>query len=140
MTTLELASPDVSVAAAADPDAGQPRRLRAGSLRFFRTIAKSVGVQSPTAGVVIAPAVLASVSGGGTALVELVAAVAMAGDTAPTIAARLADGLIFAVPHSLVRPAGVAELLVGALLGDPAVVEDHDVVDLVQPVGLVGDE
>ena len=47
---------------------------------------------------------------------------------------------MFAVPHSLVRPAGVAELLVGALLGDPPVVEDHDVVDLVEPVGLVGDE
>src|SRR5437016_13657674 len=91
MTTLELASPDVSVAAAAYPDAGQPRRLRAGSLRFFRTIAKSVGVQSPTAGVVIAPAVLASVSGGVTALVELVAAVAMAGVTAPAIAALPAD-------------------------------------------------
>ena len=36
-----------------------------------------MGVQGPTAGVVIVPAVLASVSGGGTALVELVAAVAM---------------------------------------------------------------
>jgi hypothetical protein len=47
---------------------------------------------------------------------------------------------MFAVPHSLVRPAGVAELLVGALLGDPAVVEDHDVVDLVQPVSFMGDE
>jgi hypothetical protein len=34
----------------------------------------------------------------------------------------------------------VAELLVGALLGDPPVVEDHDVVDLVERVGLVGDE
>jgi amino acid transporter len=36
-----------------------------------------VGVQGPTAGAVIAAAVLASVSGGGTALVQLVAAVAM---------------------------------------------------------------
>jgi len=77
MTTLEPASQDVSMAAAAYPDAGETRRLRAGRLRFFRTIAESVGVQGPTAGVVVAPAVLASVSGGGTALVELVAAVAM---------------------------------------------------------------
>lgn len=77
MTTLEPKSPGISTAAAAYPDAGETRRLRAGRLRFFRTIAESVGVQGPTAGVVIAPAVLASVSGGGTALVELVAAVAM---------------------------------------------------------------
>jgi len=75
--TLEPAAQDVSIAAAAYPDAGETRRLRAGRLRFFRTIAESVGVQGPTAGVVIAPAVLASISGGGTALVELVAAVAM---------------------------------------------------------------
>jgi hypothetical protein len=77
MSTLGQASQDVSLAAAAYPDAGETMRLRAGRLRFFRTIAESVGVQGPTAGVVIAPAVLASVSGGGTALVELVAAVAM---------------------------------------------------------------
>lgn len=76
-TTLEPASREVSVAAAAYPDAGETGRLRTGRLRFFRTIAESVGTQGPTAGVVIAPAVLASVSGGGTALVELVAAVAM---------------------------------------------------------------
>jgi amino acid transporter len=36
-----------------------------------------VGAQAPTAGVVVTPAVLASISGGGTALVELVAAVGM---------------------------------------------------------------
>ncbi len=46
-------------------------------LRFFRTAAESVGVQGPTAAVVIAAAVLAGVSGGGTDLVQLVAAVAM---------------------------------------------------------------
>jgi amino acid transporter len=66
-----------STAAAAYPDAGETERLRHGRLRFFRTIAESVGVQGPTAGVVIAAAVLAGVSGGGTALVLLVAAVAM---------------------------------------------------------------
>ena len=43
-------------------------------------------------------------------------------------------------PHALVGSAGVAELLMAALLGDPAAVEHHDVVHLVQPVGLVGDE
>ena len=57
--------------------ARQSRGLRSGQLRFFRTIAQSVGVQGPTGAVVIAAAVLAGVSGGGTALVELVAAVAM---------------------------------------------------------------
>src|SRR6516225_715708 len=77
MTTPEPTSLDVSTGAAAYPDAGETRRLRAGRLRFFRTIAESVGVQGPTAGVVIAPAVLASVSGGGTALVQIIAAVAM---------------------------------------------------------------
>ena len=77
MTALEPASHDVSTAAAAYPDASETRRLRAGRLRFFRTIAESVGVQGPTGAVVIAPAILASVSGGGTALVQLIAAVAM---------------------------------------------------------------
>lgn len=61
MTTLEPASPDLNTAAAAYPDAGETMRLRAGRLRFFRTIAESVGVQGPTAGVVIAPAVLAAI-------------------------------------------------------------------------------
>jgi len=77
MTTLGRASQDAGMAAAAYPDAGETRRLRAGSLRFFRTIAESVGVQGPTGAVVIAAAVLAGVSGGGTALVEVAAAVAM---------------------------------------------------------------
>jgi amino acid transporter len=72
-----LSSLEVSTAAAAYPNAGETGRLRGGRLRFFRTIAESVGVQGPTAGVVIAAAVLASVSGGGTALVQVVAAVAM---------------------------------------------------------------
>lgn len=53
------------------------QRLRHGQLRFFRTIAESVGVQGPTGGVVISAAVLASISGGGTALVQVVAAIAM---------------------------------------------------------------
>ena len=49
-------------------------------------------------------------------------------------------GVILAFPHPLVVAACVAELAVGALFGDPAVVEHHDLVDLVEPIGLVGDE
>ncbi len=41
---------------------------------------------------------------------------------------------MFAVPHPLVVSARVAELLVVALLEDLSVVEDHDVIDLVEPV------
>jgi amino acid transporter len=77
MTTGERPPQEVSTVAAAYPGADETGQLRGGRLRFFRTIAESVGVQGPTAGVVIAPALLASISGGGTALVELVAAVAM---------------------------------------------------------------
>ncbi|MGB6440810.1 MAG: hypothetical protein WBE89_16125, partial [Methyloceanibacter sp.] len=60
MTAVGPTSHEVSTAAAAYPDAGETRRLRAGSLSFFRTIAASVGVQGPTAAVVIAAGVLAS--------------------------------------------------------------------------------
>jgi amino acid transporter len=77
MTTPESLTLEAGTATAAYPNAGETGRLRGGRLRFFRTIAESVGVQGPTAGVVIAAAVLASVSGGGTALVQIVAAVAM---------------------------------------------------------------
>jgi Amino acid permease len=69
--------PEARTAAAAYPGAGETGRLRAGNLQFFRTLAESVGIQGPTAIVVIAPALLAGISGGGTALVELVAAMAM---------------------------------------------------------------
>jgi amino acid transporter len=64
-------------AAAAYPEAPETERLRGGRLRFFRTIAESVGVQGPTGGVVIGAAILASISGGGTALVQIAAAIAM---------------------------------------------------------------
>ena len=57
--------------------AGRVAGLHGGRLRLLGTIAESVGVQGPTGGVVIAAGVLAGVSGGGTALVQLVAAVAM---------------------------------------------------------------
>ena len=77
MTTRELPAREEGAAAAAYPDAGETERLHGGRLRFFRTIAESVGVQGPTAGVAAAAAILASISGGGTALVQIVAAVAM---------------------------------------------------------------
>jgi hypothetical protein len=77
MATSEPWSEGQGTAAAAYLGAGEAGRLRGGRLRFFRTIAESVGVQAPTAGVVIAAAVLAGISGGGTALVQIVAAVAM---------------------------------------------------------------
>ncbi len=53
-------------------------RLKTGHLSFLRTIAESVGVQGPTGGVVISAAILAGISGGSTALVQVIAAVAMA--------------------------------------------------------------
>ena len=55
-----------------------PRRsLRADSVRFLRTVALSVGIQGPTAGVIVGPAVLASIVGGAGALSYLLALVAM---------------------------------------------------------------
>jgi amino acid transporter len=77
MAMTGSSSPEPNIAATAYPGASETGRLRGGRLRFFRTIAESVGVQAPTAGVVIAAALLASISGGGTALVQIVAAVAM---------------------------------------------------------------
>ena len=50
------------------------------------------------------------------------------------------DRLAVAFPHPLVGSAGVAELVVSALFGDPAAVEQHDLVDLVEPVTLVAVE
>ena len=50
---------------------GQPR------LRFVRTVALSVGIQGPTAGVIVGPAVLAGIVGGSGALAYLLGLVAM---------------------------------------------------------------
>jgi amino acid transporter len=77
MAIRESPACEEGAAAAAYPGAGETGRLRGGRLRFFRTIAESVGVQGPTGSAVITAAVLAGVSGGGTALVQVVAAVAM---------------------------------------------------------------
>ncbi len=51
--------------------------LKHNNLRFFRVVAESVGIQGPTGGVVITAAILAGIAGGGTALVQVIAAVAM---------------------------------------------------------------
>ena len=54
------------------------RSLRRDSLAFTRTVAMSVGIQGPTAGVIVGPAVLASIVGGAGALAYLLGFVAMA--------------------------------------------------------------
>ena len=59
--------------------AGGPpdRSLRHGQLRFIRTIALSVGIQGPVAGVIVGPAVLAGIVGGSGALAYVLGLVAM---------------------------------------------------------------
>ena len=52
--------------------------LRHHQLRFVRTIALSVGIQGPVAGVIVGPAVLAGIVGGAGALAYLLGLVAMA--------------------------------------------------------------
>jgi len=73
-STMDSNELDAQSAYASDLEAG---RLRAGRLRFFRVIAESVGIQGPTGGVVITAAILAGIVGGGTALVQVIAALAM---------------------------------------------------------------
>jgi len=51
--------------------------LKGDRLRFLRVVAESVGIQGPTGGVVITAAILAGIAGGGTALIQLIAAAAM---------------------------------------------------------------
>ncbi|MGI8825067.1 MAG: APC family permease [Chloroflexota bacterium] len=60
--------------------AGGPAQhsLRHHQLRFVRTIALSVGIQGPVAGVIVGPAVLAGIVGGSGALAYLLGLVAMA--------------------------------------------------------------
>ena len=57
--------------------AGPGRSLRRGSLRFARTAALPVGVQGPTAGVIIGPAIIAGIVGEPGALAQVLALVAM---------------------------------------------------------------
>lgn len=52
--------------------------LRRGSLAFGRTLTLSIGIHGPTAGVIVGPAVIASVVGGPGALAQVLGLVAMA--------------------------------------------------------------
>ena len=70
-------------APAGEPAVGGPARLADGGLggpqlRFGRTVALSVGIQGPVAGVIVGPAVLAGIVGGSGALAYLLGLVAMA--------------------------------------------------------------
>ena len=60
------------------PESGREHSLVHGQLRFVRTVALSVGIQGPVAGVIVGPAVLASLVGGSGALVYLLGLIAMA--------------------------------------------------------------
>jgi amino acid transporter len=53
------------------------RSLQRGSLRFLRTAALPVGIQGPTAGVIIGPAIIAGIVGEPGALAQVLALVAM---------------------------------------------------------------
>jgi amino acid transporter len=53
------------------------RSLRRGSLRFLRTAALPIGIQGPTAGVIIGPAIIAGIVGRPGALAQVLALVAM---------------------------------------------------------------
>lgn len=57
--------------------ASQGRSLRRGSLRFARTVALPVGIQGPTAGVIIGPAIIAGIVGQPGALAQVLALAAM---------------------------------------------------------------
>ena len=57
--------------------AGPGRSLRHGSLRFLRTVALPIGVQGPTAGVIIGPAIIAGIVGEPGALAQVLALVTM---------------------------------------------------------------
>ena len=57
--------------------AGPGWSLRRGSLRFLRTVALPVGIQGPTAGVIIGPAIIAGIVGEPGALAQVLALTAM---------------------------------------------------------------
>lgn len=56
---------------------GSDRTLGRGSVRFVMAIAMSIGIQGPTAGVIIGPAIIASIVGGPGALAQVLALVTM---------------------------------------------------------------
>jgi amino acid transporter len=61
----------------ATAEASPGRSLRRGSLRFLRTAALPVGIQGPTAGVIIGPAIIAGIVGEPGGLAQLLALAAM---------------------------------------------------------------
>jgi amino acid transporter len=76
--TLDASVPPVAERVRASVASDDPSRaLRTDSVRFVRTVAMSVGIQGPTAGVIVGPAVLAGIVGGSGALAYLLALVAM---------------------------------------------------------------
>jgi amino acid transporter len=75
-----MVTPAQDLARRVDEVTGQAspgRSLRRGSLRFLRTAALPVGIQGPTAGVIIGPAIIAGLVGEPGALAQILALVAM---------------------------------------------------------------
>ena len=71
-------TPSIADRVLASVAVSDPRRsLRRDSVRFLRTVALSIGIQGPTAGVIVGPAVLAGIVGGAGALAYLLALIAM---------------------------------------------------------------
>ena len=71
-------TPTIADRVLASVTVSDPRRsLRHDSVRFLRTVALSIGIQGPTAGVIVGPAVLAGIVGGAGALAYLLALIAM---------------------------------------------------------------
>jgi amino acid transporter len=71
-------TPTIADRVLASVTVSDPRRsLRHDSVRFVRTVALSIGIQGPTAGVIVGPAVLAGIVGGAGALSYLLALIAM---------------------------------------------------------------
>jgi amino acid transporter len=71
-------TPSIADRVLASVAVSDPRRsLHHDSVRFLRTVALSIGIQGPTAGVIVGPAVLAGIVGGAGALAYLLALIAM---------------------------------------------------------------
>jgi amino acid transporter len=79
MTAIVDGPPDLAQQVDESLSGGSPEHsLVRHQLRFVRTIALSVGIQGPVAGVIVGPAVLAGLVGGSGALAYLLGVVAMA--------------------------------------------------------------
>ena len=78
MTTAQTTADDLAQRVdQATAGASPGRSLRRGSLRFLRTAALPVGIQGPTAGVIIGPAIIAGIVGEPGALAQVLALAAM---------------------------------------------------------------